>query len=168
MNVNVKEIVEKISSYNLFNNLLPGVLYVYVVSNIANFNLLVDNVVIAIFLYYFVGLVISRLGSLVIEPLLQETKFVRFAKYEDFLSASEKDEKIELLSEVNNTFRTLISLFALILLTILYDKITVRFCIPLEITVIVLFILLLALFLFSYRKQTNFITKRVKRLNDKQ
>ena len=163
-----KEIIEKISSYNLFNNLLPGVLFVYVISNITNFNLLVDNVLIAIFLYYFIGIVISRFGSLAIEPLLRKIKFVHFADYEYFLSASEKDNKIELLSGENNVYRTFISLFVFILLTLIYDKIAVRFCISIESTIIALIIVLLVLFLFSYRKQTNFIRNRVERLNNKQ
>ena len=163
-----KEIVEKISSYNLFNNLLPGVLFVYAISNITNFNLLVDNVIIVIFLYYFVGLVISRFGSFVVEPLLRKIKFIRFADYKDFLSASEQDSKIELLSEVNNMLRTFISLFVFILLTFIYDKIAVRFCIPIENTIIILIVALLVLFVFSYRKQTTFIRKRVERLNNKQ
>jgi signal transduction histidine kinase len=164
----MKEIVEKVSSYNLFNNLLPGVLFVYVVSNNTSFNLLIDNVLIAAFLYYFVGLVISRLGSLVIEPLLKKAKFIRFAGYKDFLSASEKDNKIELLSEVNNMFRTFVSLFVLILLATIYDKVAVYLCIPIENTIITLIIALFVLFLFSYRKQTTFIRKRVERLNNKQ
>jgi signal transduction histidine kinase len=162
-----KGIIEKISSYNLFNNLLPGILFVYAISNITHFNLLVDNVLIAIFLYYFVGLVISRFGSLVIQPLLAKVKFIRFADYKDFLSASEKDGKIELLSEVNNMFRTFISFFVFVSLTLIYDKIAVRFCIPIENTIIALIIALLVLFLFSYRKQTAFIRKRVERLNNK-
>jgi len=163
-----KEIIEKISSYNLFNNLFPGVLFVYAISNITNFNLLIDNVFIAIFLYYFAGMVISRFGSLVIQPLLETVKFVRFADYKDFLPASEKDSKIEILSEVNNMFRTFISAFVLILLTIIYDKIAACFCIPLKNTNIALIIALLILFLFSYRKQTTFIKKRIERLSNKQ
>jgi hypothetical protein len=166
--VMTKEIIEKISSYNLFNYLLPGILFVYAISNITNFNLLIDNVVIAIFLYYFVGLVINRFGSIVIQPLLETVKFVRSANYKDFLPASEKDNKIELLSEINNMFRTFISMLVLILLTIVYDKIAICFCIPLKNTIVALVIALLVLFLFSYRKQTTFIRKRVERLNNKQ
>jgi hypothetical protein len=162
-----KEIVEKISSYNLFNNLLPGILFVYVISNITSFNLLIDNMLIAIFLYYFEGIVISRFGSLAIEPLLRRIKFIRFADYKDFLSTSEKDVKIEQLLGENSMYRTFISLFVFILLTLIYDKIAVRFCIPIENTIIVLLIALLVIFLFSYRKQTTFIRKRVERLNNK-
>ena len=164
----MNEIIRKISSYNLFNNLLPGVLFVYIMSNITNFNLLTDNVLVAIFLYYFIGLIISRFGSLCIEPLLKKAKFIRFADYNDFLSASEKDSKIEILSETNNMFRTFISLFLLVLVTVVYDKIATHFSIPNEKAIIVLIIMLLCLFLFSYRKQTDFIRKRVERLNNKQ
>ena len=118
-------------------------------------------IVIGVFLYYFIGLVISRFGSLVIEPLLKYFSFLKFADYKNFVAASKKDKKIELLSEVNNTYRTLSSLFVLQLLLKLYDKIEGRFPVLQECDAIVLLVLLLVLFLLSYRKQTSYITKRI-------
>jgi H+/gluconate symporter-like permease len=159
----IKELVERISSYNLFNNLLPGILYVYAASTLTNFNLIVNDILIGAFVYYFTGMIISRFGSLIVEPVLKWTKFVKFADYKSYISACEKDSKIELLSEGNNMFRTFISLFIIVLLTIIYDWMTIKFCIPIKITVIGLILGLLILFLFSYRKQTNFIRKRVEK-----
>jgi hypothetical protein len=156
-----KELLEKISSYNLFNNLLPGILFVYIVSELTNFNLILENNLIGAFFYYFIGLVVSRFGSLIIEPALKKIRFVKFADYKSYIVANEKDSKIDLLSEVNNMFRTFVSLFTSILLTIIYDKIAICFCIPILNIVIVLIIGLLVLFLFSYRKQTKFIKTRV-------
>lgn len=159
----IKELSEKISSYNLFNNLLPGILFVFVVTELTNFNLILENNFIGAFFYYFVGMIISRLGSLIIEPFLKWVKFVKYAEYKDFLTACEKDSKIDLLSEGNNMFRTLVSLFVAIALTVIYNKIAIHFGIPLENTSIGVIIGLLILFLFSYRKQTAFIRKRVEK-----
>ncbi|CAK7067961.1 MAG: hypothetical protein PARBA_02612 [Parabacteroides sp.] len=159
----IKELSEKISSYNLFNNLLPGILFVFVVTELTNFNLILENNFIGAFFYYFVGMIISRLGSLIIEPLLRWVKFVKYAEYKDFLIACEKDSKIDLLSEGNNMYRTFVALFVAISLTVAYDKIAIRFSIPIEITSIGVIIGLLILFLFSYRKQTAFIRKRVEK-----
>ncbi|GHV67764.1 hypothetical protein FACS1894199_13880 [Bacteroidia bacterium] len=159
----IKEVAEKISSYNLFNNLLPGILFVFIVSELTKFNLILENSLIGAFVYYFIGLVINRLGSLVIEPVLKRVNFVKFSDYKDYIIASKTDSKIDLLSEENNMFRTFIALFASVLLTISYDKIADYFCLPNKNTAIVLIVGLLILFLFSYRKQTKFIKKRVEK-----
>lgn len=158
----MKEILDKLSSYNLFNYLLPGIIFVVLASKVTHYSFIQQDIIVGAFLYYFVGLVISRLGSLIIEPLLKYLSFLRFANYKDFVSASKKDEKLELLSEVNNTYRTLCSLFILLLLLKLYEKIEGRFSILKEWDGIILVVLLLVTFLFSYRKQTSYITKRIK------
>lgn len=159
----IKELSEKITSYNLFNNLLPGILFVFIITELTDFDLILNNNFIGAFFYYFVGMIISRLGSLIIEPFLRSVKFVKYADYKDYLIACEKDSKIDLLSEGNNMFRTFISLFVAITLTVAYDKIAVHFGIPLEISSIAVIIGLLFLFLFSYSKQTAFIRKRIEK-----
>ena len=83
-----KEILDKLSSYNLFNYLLPGIIFVVVASNVTHYDFIQDDIVIGVFLYYFIGLVISRFGSLVIEPILKHFSFIQFADYKDFIAAS--------------------------------------------------------------------------------
>ena len=158
----MKELLDKLSSYNLFNYLLPGIIFVVIVSKVTHYDFIQDDIVIGVFLYYFIGLVISRFGSLVIEPLLKRLSFLQFANYKDFVVASKKDDKIELLSEVNNTYRTLCSLFILLLLLKIYEAIESVFPFLQKCNAIILMILLIIMFLFSYRKQTSYITKRVK------
>jgi hypothetical protein len=156
------ELLDKISSYNLFNYLLPGVLFAVIASKLTHYSFLGYEVVAAAFLYYFIGLVVSRFGSLVIEPLLKFTGFVKFAEYKNFVAASKKDPKIELLSEVNNTYRTLCALFVLLLLLKLYEQLGVRWPFLERFYVIVLIVLLLVTFAFAYRKQTEYVKKRIK------
>ena len=158
----MKDILRKLSSYNLFNYLLPGIIFVVLAREVTHYSFIQQDIVIGMFLYYFIGLVVSRFGSLAIDPLLKRLSFIQFADYKDFVAASKKDEKIELLSEVNNTYRTLCSLFILLLLLKLYEKIEVIFPVPKEWEAIVLVVLLLVIFLLSYRKQTSYITKRIK------
>lgn len=157
----MNDLISKISSYNLFNYLLPGVIFSVIVSNISQLNLIQEDLLTGAFLYYFVGMVISRIGSLIIEPALKKIKLVRFSDYMDFIKASQKDEKIELLSEVNNTYRTLICMCFLLLLTKVYFYILSFFEVENLFNWVFLIILLLALFLFSYRKQTSYINKRI-------
>jgi len=114
------------------------------------------------FLYYFVGLVVSRFGSLVIEPVLRRTSFIRFAAYKDFVAASKKDDQLNLLSEVNNTYRTLCAVFSLLLIVKVYGLVEGRYPVFKGWDATVLSLLLLVLFLFSYKKQTAYVTKRIK------
>jgi hypothetical protein len=48
---------------------------------LTQYSLVQDDIVIGVFLYYFVGLVISRFGSLAIEPMLKRVSFLQFAEY---------------------------------------------------------------------------------------
>ena len=157
----MKELLEKLSSYNIFNYLFPGILFVIVLSKISNFNLLQEDIITGAFLYYFIGLIVSRVGSLFIEPFLKWSKFLKFSDYNKFVSASKQDSKIVLFSEVNNMYRTLCSLFLLLSLTKVYETYLQELAFFKSYGAILLIALLLILFLFSYRKQTNYITKRV-------
>jgi hypothetical protein len=56
----MKEFITKISSYNIFNNLLPGILFVFLLNKITIYNLLQDDLVVGFFLYYFIGITISN------------------------------------------------------------------------------------------------------------
>ena len=157
----MKDLLNKLSPYNLFNHLLPGIIFAILASKVTYYNFIYDDIIIGLFLYYFIGLVISRFGSLVIEPFLKRISFLKFADYKDFVAASQKDEKIELLSEVNNTYRTLCSLSILLLLLKLYEKIECWFPFLKDRGVIVFIVILLIMFLLSYRKQTGYVTKRI-------
>lgn len=157
----MKEILDKISSYNLFNYLLPGTVFVFLLAKISVINLIQKDILIGGFLYYFIGLVISRIGSVIIEPLLSKLNFIKFADYSDFVTYSKVDTKIDILSESNNMYRTIIALILCLLLTKLFTWITEISGLTKIWSYIILLIVILILFLFSYRKQTNYITKRI-------
>ena len=154
----MKELVDKLSSYNLFNYLLPGTLFVAAAERISDHRVAQSNIIVAFFIYYFIGLVISRIGSLVVEPLMKSTDFVRFAPYKDFVRACTHDQKIELLSEQNNMYRTLCALFLSVGLLKLYDFMLTQWGLPGK---TVLIVGLFALFAFSYRRQTSYVRQRV-------
>lgn len=157
----MKEILDKVTSYNLFNYLLPGTLFVVILDRFTQYSFTQDNLIIGAFVYYFAGLVISRIGSLLIEPILKKLKFVRFAEYKDFVMASKSDSKLEDLSEANNMYRTFISMFMLLFLFKLYELFSYRFVFLKTYEDYILIIILLIMFAFSYRKQTSYIKARV-------
>lgn len=157
----MKDLLSKLSSYNIFNYLFPGIVFVILAENLSRHSFVHQDIFIGVFLYYFIGFVISRLGSLVVEPILRKISFLHFADYHDYVNAAKKDEKLKLLSEVNNTYRTLCALFVSIFVLRLYELIEGRFPILTEWSPVLLGVFLLFIFLFSYRKQTTYITKRI-------
>lgn len=157
----MKELLDKISSYNIFNYLFPGIIFVCILKYLTNYNLIQDNDIIGAFLYYFIGMIISRIGSLVVEPVLIKIHFLKFADYKDFIAASNKDEKIELLSEINNTYRTIVAMILLLLSIQLYIYLKTLWHIQKNVSILIMAIFVLVMFIFAYRKQTNYIKKRI-------
>ena len=161
----MKEFLDKISSYHFFNYLLPGILFAYILVNTTTYSFIQNNLIVGAFVYYFIGLVISRFGSLIIEPILKKLSLLKFASYSDFVSASKKDPKLETLSETNNMYRTICSMFILILLLLAYQFVELKFPVIGQWNLFILVVLLLVIFISSYKKQTEYITKRIKANN---
>ena len=157
----MKDLLQKISSYNIFNYLLPGVVFVTLLRLLTKYELIIDDFIVGVFFYYFIGLIINRIGSLVIEPIIKKTSLVKFFDYRKFISASRKDEKIDLFSEVNNMYRTFISMFLILLLIIIYEKFSLLLSISHFVMTLIGLILLIILFIFSYKKQSEYINKRI-------
>ena len=162
----MEKLLEKLTSYNLFNYLLPGIIFSILLEKTTTYSIIQEDIIIDAFLAYFIGLLISRISSLIIEPILKKIKFVKFTDYKDFVKASENDKKIELLSESNNMYRVFISLFVVLIFVNIYEQLLQQ--ILGDYTNFVAILLLLLLFLFSYRKQTNYITQRVEIYKNKE
>lgn len=128
-----------------------------------------------IFIYYFWGLVIGRIGSLLIENLLLKVKirnkksklkenYIERVPYKEYIKASEKISFIKILNETNNMYRTMISVSSVLIIK-LYEILSIHFInlfgqigMPLE---ILLLLTGMILFIVSYKKQTDYIRKRV-------
>lgn len=118
----------------------------------------------------------SRIGSVFIEKTLKKLKiknepYIKFTDYKQYVAASEAKPFIATLSEVNNTYRTLISvLFSLTTIyaydTFIFDFITNLNPIGNKIVIIILGILLSLLFVKSYKKQTGYVKKQVEKYID--
>jgi hypothetical protein len=116
----MKEFFEKISSYNMFNNLLPGILFVVIAKHITIYDFVQSDILLGLFLYYFIGLIIGRIGSLVIEWFLKKVNFIKYSLKEDFIATQEQDKRIDILLESNNMYRTLCAMGLFLLLLKLY------------------------------------------------
>ena len=158
----MNDFFNKLSSYNLFNNLLPGILFTILLNHFTNYEISQDNLLTNIFLYYFIGLTISRISSISIEPILKKIKFVTFRDYHLFVKANNEDVKLDILVETNNKFRVLLTMVILILIAKIFYSINYNIFNFSENTQQYLLLTLIALiYLFAYRKQTNYVTKRI-------
>ncbi|MCI5161609.1 MAG: hypothetical protein D3917_06215 [Candidatus Electrothrix sp. AX5] len=157
----MKDLLDKLSSYNIFNYLFPGIIFVVLSEAVTSFSFVQQDIILGVFLYYFIGLVISRVGSLLIEPFFKRIKFVKFTAYSEFISASKTDEKLNLLSEVNNMYRTFCSLFFFLIFLKAYEFLAEKFQTLDRWGDEILIIGFFVLFCFSYRKQTQYVTKRI-------
>ncbi|MCK6382141.1 MAG: hypothetical protein L6Q54_12940 [Leptospiraceae bacterium] len=157
----MKEFLDKISSYNFFNYLFPGVITCLILKQITMFNLVRENVLEGLFVYYFSGLIISRIGSLFIEPILKKMKIIKYADYSEYIEASKNDAKVEMLSEINNMYRTLLSSILVIIICLIWEKVIVGYGLTEKHAIASLIILLFAVLLASYRKQTEYVKRRV-------
>jgi hypothetical protein len=157
----MNDILAKISSYNIFNNLVPGAVLAFLLATFEIYTIDTKSIVTDLIVFYFMGLVISRVGSLVVEPLFKLTGLIKYADYKDYLTASAKDARIFILIEENNQYRTLVALIVTVIL-VYFAKLAVT-CFMLSASWVYagLTVALLVLFTFSYRKQTDYIRKRV-------
>ena len=120
-----------------------------------------DSVIENLFLYYFVGMIISRLGSIVLEPIVIKLGIVRYAKYKDYITASSIDKKIDVLLEITNLYRTTAAGVLLVILVKLHTLKAKQIYLISVATPYLAAIMLFALFLLSYRKQAKYFKSRV-------
>ena len=170
----MEELLGKLSNYGLLNNLFPGVVFNFILCKMINIDILGElSLVEKIIVCYCIGMVISRIGSLIVKPIVDKLGIIKFANYADYINASKKDKDIKSLSEVNDMYRNMLSLFLILTFVSLLKLILVNEVIVfLKYTMIHISIYLyqysslglVILFLLAYRKQTNFITKRIERV----
>lgn len=174
----VKSISDKISAYNIFNNLLPGIIFCSVLTKVTRFGFSNDNILEQLFIWYFTGMIISRIGSIFVESLLKKLKFKKkpylvFANYKQYIAASEAKPFIATLSETNNTYRTVIALLISLGVVYLYDTflfdwIAGKWDIGNKLAVVIVGVLLIVLFVKSYKKQTDYVRQQVEKYVNEQ
>lgn len=157
----VAKFFEKISAYQILNYIIPGSVLCVLLKCWIGYNLIAYSMVENVIICYFIGMVNSRLSSLVLRKLLRATKFIKETSPEDFIRAEKKDAKLTVLSDINNMFRSMAN--AMILLVLAYG---VKHIDTIESFIVdnfnwIAMVSLLVLFLFSFREQTKVVKKRV-------
>ena len=163
----MNNILEKLSSYQILINILPGA-FVVSMLRFLGLNIPTGDVFHNILLYYFIGLIISRISSLVVEPSLRRCGLIKFKPLSDYIKAEKTDAKIAVLSEINNCFRSFLTGSLILPVAIglfnLYLKWT-WFSMNWQWLAMLFFVVL---FFLSYRKQSKYVSDRVEKANDGQ
>ena len=98
--------------------------------------------------------------------MLKRVGFLKFAEYSEYVKACQDDKTIEQLSEANNMYRTLLSLFLFLGGLFLIEAIVTAYPNAAGFLRVSAFVVLTLLFLFSYRKQTRYVTGRITAVRD--
>lgn len=161
----MNNILGKLDSYQILVNLLPGAFFVYILKIFLAVSLQTDNVLENIVVYYFAGLIINRIGSLVIEPVLKKVSFIKYPPYPSFVKAEHINSKITTLSNINNYTRSLLTSTIMIPIIWLLQVLASEWYWFFVNWKAVAAIFLIAIFLFSYRKQSKYVCDRVEAIN---
>ena len=127
-----------------------------------------ENIGEEILVYYFMGIVINRIGSLIVKPILEKVKFIQEASYSDYLKAVKVDVKLDILSDTNNYFRSILAGFILLSMVGLRRMLIANISWIDRLWKGFMMAFLIVLFLFSYRKQTNIVKRRTEAINNQQ
>ncbi|GAB1263183.1 hypothetical protein NBRC116495_38930 [Aurantivibrio plasticivorans] len=92
---------------------------------------------------------------------MKKLRIIQYSDYYDFVKASKDDPKIEVLSESNNMYRSLLSALVLLCLIIVANKLVIDHPELVNYVKYALLPALIVLLGFSYKKQTDYISKRV-------
>lgn len=163
----MKAVLGKLSTYSILGYLLPGSLFVILGERLTSFSLIQRSWIVGIVLYYFIGLVISRVGVLIVKPVLERIGLVREVSYDDYVEASESDLKIDILSAQNNLFRTLCAMVMMLIGLKIGEKVIGVLPWGADVYDFIVLVVLFILLLFSYRKQTQEFVRRVKQVQQK-
>lgn len=160
--------IEKLEEYKIFNYLLPGIIFTYLLKYYVGIDIFQSNVIEMAFIFYFIGSVISRFGSVVIEEILKKIKFIKYSNYNDYINAVKKDDFIKKLLISNNTYRTLCAGFLLILIIKGVKELVNYFNLQTGIIYTIVIIFGFILYLLSFKKQTDIIVKRVDKVKSEE
>ena len=162
----MEKVLDRISEYGIINNIFPGAVFVYALDFLYKIKIYTDDVLTMIFIYYLVGVILSRVGSIVVEPILKKCNLLKRSEYKAFIAAEQKDEKIQTLLGVGNMYRTLSATVIMLVVAKGIKELVSSYQWIKVLTIIVGIICLLVLLIVSYAKQSDCIRKRVEYLNE--
>ena len=152
---------ERLSSYNLITNLVPGAVLAVALRSFGLPLVSANEVGAFLVLAYALGAISSRLGSLMLDPLLDKMKLLPKKDYPAFVSACKNDTKIDTLVETANGYRTFATAGILFFLIVGAYEIGSALSANNAIFLLASSLSFTLLFIVSYRKQNGYVAARV-------
>jgi hypothetical protein len=159
----LKSFSDKVSSYQIFTFLFPGAVFLGILKTSYTEEMPELNIWEKLFLCYTIGMIISRIGTLVIEgTMIWLNRWINALdkiEYKNIILAERRDTKLNMLIQISNTYRTMAAVFLTILIAAAVNKISslgfdfscdlLWFCVA-----------MILLFVLSFRKQYSYAKKR--------
>ena len=161
----MEKIIEKIDNYNLFTNIVPG--FLILMFNVYYFNLHELNIGEQIVIAYFAGQTLNRIGSITIGILLLKLTREKGEPYNKYIVACRKDDKIDILLQERDTFRTFCTLVLVCMLEIIFYKLIKFFNISNGITIFSVLTIMFVIYAISFCKYNKYISERIRIANKK-
>ena len=157
----IAKLIEKISTYQILNYMIPGSVLCVLLKYWVGYDLISFSAAENVIIVYFVGMVNSRLSSLVLKKILKEIHFIKETEPEEFIKAEKKDAKLTVLSDINNMFRSMTNVMLLLLIAYGLKHISCIETFVLNNINWIAIASLFILFLFSFREQTKVVKNRI-------
>lgn len=157
MNDFLKSLSEKLSAYQLFNFIYPGAVFLGILHFHGKPLGILNEIWWFLLASYFLGMTISRFGSIVIEWLCLKLKWIAKYDVKRYSECMAKDSFTAVLLELTNIYRTICSMGTLLLIgTIFKYQQNDKCC------VIIIEVLFVVLFLISFIKQHHYLENKLK------
>lgn len=163
----MEKIIDKLSSYHIFNYIFPGGLFLILCNNYLNIKVEQDKFIYFFFMAYFIGIIINRVSSLVTEKIIYFVFKIKKESHENYIKATRKDEKIEILMQDINMYRSICTMLIILLIIKVAKMFGLYQLIDKDFLIVLLFIILIIIFICAYIKQTKYVISRVKTANKK-
>jgi hypothetical protein len=150
---------DKLDAYNLVANLVPGAALTYAL-HFSKFPTPPPTELGAFLLVAFVaGVTANRLGSLVLDPLLRRSKFLKRKDYRSFLMREKADQKLDALVANSGLYRTFFVAGLIYLVAVIAAPLVANM--PGQTLFVAFVIAGMTVFLFALRKEDGYIHARV-------
>lgn len=153
-------IAKKIDNYNLFTNIVPG--YIMLMFNIYYFEILIPSILEQLVYAYIIGLTLNRIGSIITAKVLLLFTKEKGENYSKYIKACKQDDKIEVLLQQRNEFRTICTLFIVCIIEMAGHYIVNKLYIPTDIIMVLVLIILVVIYGISFCKHNKYIADRVR------
>jgi hypothetical protein len=150
---------DKLDAYNLVANLVPGAALTYAL-HFSDFPTPPPDKLGAFLLVAFVaGVTANRLGSLILDPILRRSKFLKPKDYRSFLIREKRDQKLDALVANSGLYRTFFTAGFIYLIALILSQLTADVS---NQTLLTTFVVGgMAVFLFALRKEDGYIHSRI-------